>query len=72
VKLAQTAVAATNRKDPTILDTLAAAYAETGQFTNAVSAQKAALVLLQDETTKRVYTNRLRLYESTTPYREGD
>ena len=45
---AEKAVAATNRKDHAILDTLAAAYAEAGQFTNAISTQKEAIGLVQD------------------------
>jgi tetratricopeptide (TPR) repeat protein len=70
VAYAQEAVAATNRKDAGILDTLAAAYAEAGDFTNAVAAQKEALVLVQQEAQKAELISRLRLYESNTPYRD--
>ena len=53
-----------------ILDTLAAAYAEAGQFDSAVNAQKEAMALLQDEERKKDFSTRLKLYESGTPYRE--
>src|SRR5207247_513917 len=55
VELAQKAVAATNRKNPVILDTLAVAYAADGRFTNAVGVQQEAIALLQDETQKKDY-----------------
>jgi tetratricopeptide (TPR) repeat protein len=67
--LAEKAVAGTNRKDPMIVDTLAAAYAEVGQFTNAVRVQHEAIALLQDENQKNDYLTRLKLYESGLPYR---
>ncbi len=72
VSLAEKAVAASNGQDPSYLDTLAAAYAEAGQFTKAVTVQKEAMNLLQDETRKRDYASRLKLYEANTPYRERD
>ncbi|MBE0544939.1 MAG: tetratricopeptide repeat protein [Verrucomicrobia bacterium] len=67
--LAEKAVAGTNRKDPMIVDTLAAAYAEVGQFTNAVRVQLEAIALLQDENQKNDCLTRLKLYESGLPYR---
>jgi Flp pilus assembly protein TadD len=70
VTFAQKAVSATNRKDPSILDTLAAAYAEAGQFAKAVSVQNEAIGLNQDATLKEGMTKRLKLYESNSPYRE--
>jgi len=70
VHFAQSAVETTHRKDPNKLGTLAAAYAEAGQFTNAVTSQKEAIALLQDEGTRREFNARLRLYESNSPYRE--
>ena len=70
VTFAEKAVAATKRKNPLILDTLAAAYAEIGQFTNATRVQQEAIVLLQDETRKKGYASRLKLYELNTPYRD--
>jgi tetratricopeptide (TPR) repeat protein len=72
VKFAETAVSATSRKDPMILDTLAAAYAETSQFKKAVSVQKEAMALLKSEKDEKYYEPRLKLYESNLPYRETD
>jgi hypothetical protein len=65
-------VAATNRKAPYNLDTLAAAYAEAGEFTKAVSVQKEAIALLRDEKEKKDFASRLKLYESKTPYRDKE
>jgi eukaryotic-like serine/threonine-protein kinase len=69
VALAEKAVAGTNRTNPMIMDTLAAAYAEAGQFTNAVCVQQEAIALLQNEQQKKDYASRLTLYESGIPYR---
>jgi eukaryotic-like serine/threonine-protein kinase len=68
VQLAETAVAATARKNGMYLDTLAAAYAETGQFSNAVSVQKEAIALLKDASVKKDFESRLELYQSNHPY----
>jgi serine/threonine protein kinase/tetratricopeptide (TPR) repeat protein len=67
---AEKAVAATGRRDPRVLDTLGAAYAETGDFAKAISVQKEALALAQGDSTKRDFASRLKLFESNTPYRE--
>ena len=69
VDFAEKAVAATNRKDPMILDTLAAAYAELGQFTNAVRCDQEAIALLHDDPLKNDLTSRLKLYQSNSAYR---
>jgi TPR repeat protein len=69
VNLAERAVAMTNRKDPQMLDTLAAAYAEAGQFPKAVTTQKEAIALWQDESAKADDALALKLYEAKTPYR---
>ena len=69
LNFADKAVAATNRKDPVILDTLAAAYAELGQFTNAVRCEREAIALLIDDQLKNRFASRLKLYESNSPYR---
>jgi len=58
VMFAEKAVAATIRKNPQILDTLAAAYAEVGQFAKAVTVQQEAIALLQDEEQKKECTFR--------------
>jgi tetratricopeptide (TPR) repeat protein len=70
VGFAEQAVAATNRKNASYLDTLAAAYAETGQFAKAVSAVKEATALLPDGKLKEDCEYRLKLYEANSPYRE--
>jgi tetratricopeptide (TPR) repeat protein len=70
VSLAGKAVAATNRKNPGYLDTMAASYAETGQFEKAVETEKEAIALLKDETSKAEYTPHLELYKAKQPCRE--
>ncbi len=55
---------------PIYLDTLAAAYAESGDFVKAVSVQKEAIGLLDEKAKIDDYTTRLKLYESNTPYRQ--
>jgi TPR repeat protein len=73
VVFAEKAVAATHRKVPTNLDTLAAAYAEVGQFEKAVSTQREAIALLKTGVEKENdYQSRLRLYEARKPYRAED
>jgi hypothetical protein len=62
----------TQRKDPDLLDTLAAAYAEAGQFDKAVLAQKEAIGLSADEASKKEFGEHLKLYEARKPYREQD
>ena len=70
VTYAVRAVAATNRKDPLLLDTLAAAYAETGDFEKAVGVEKEAMALAQSDSLREDFASRLKLYESNTPFRE--
>ena len=68
--LAEKAVAATSRKDPVILGTLAAGLAEAGRFAEAARVQHEALGLLNDDKSKEDYGSRLKLYESNSPYRD--
>jgi len=70
--LAEKAVAITERNEPLFLDTLAAAYAEIGQFAKAVSAQKEAIALLKDDAAKEDYESRLDIYKSNSAYRDLD
>ncbi len=55
---------------PRFLNTLAAAYAEAGDFDLAIKTQNEAIGLLTDETEKKDYTARLRLYEAKKSYRQ--
>jgi len=68
--LAERAVEVSNRKEPQYLDTLAAAYAEAGQYERAVQTQKEALGLLTNAVDIADYTVRLRLFETGQPYRD--
>jgi len=70
VWFAQKAVTAVSQPHPFLLNTLAAAYAEVGRFTNAFNAQKEAIALLPDEGPKRDFASRLKLYEASAPYRD--
>jgi serine/threonine protein kinase len=70
VALAEKAVAGTQRKDAAMLDTLAAAYAEAGDFAKAVSVQQEAIALRGTGKGHNDFVSRLKLYESNTPYRE--
>jgi hypothetical protein len=56
-----------------MLDTLAAAYAEVGDFTKAISVQQESIALLSaGESNKRSeFESRLRLYQSGRPYRDA-
>ena len=72
INLAEKAVAATNRKEPNYLDTLAAAWAEAGQFAKAVTIQKEAMAVLRDGESREDYASRLKLYESNKPYRVSE
>jgi serine/threonine protein kinase/tetratricopeptide (TPR) repeat protein len=70
VQLAETAVAATSRKNWDFLDTLAAAYAETQQFDKAVAAEREAIGLLKTGPEKKDCVSRLNLYLANKPYHE--
>jgi len=71
VILAERAVAATSRKDPAILGTLAAGLAEAGRFAEAVLVQREALGLLKEAKSKEDCSSRLKLYESDIPYSDA-
>ena len=59
----------TGWKVPNNLDTLAAAYAESGDFLSAVKWQAKAVALATDEDDKAAYSSRLMLYRAKKPYR---
>jgi len=70
VSFAERAVAATNRRNAAYLDTLAAAYAEAGQYDKATTTAMEAIRLLSDGNLKEDYRSRLKLYAANSPYRE--
>ena len=57
-------------KNPAFLDTLAAAYAETGYFGQAVDWQRKALDAAKNSAHRKDYSARLALYQERMPYRE--
>lgn len=69
VEHAQAACELSGWSDPGSLDTLAAAYAEAGDFAAAVERQQQA-VELASETEKEGYAARLALYQQQQPYRD--
>jgi tetratricopeptide (TPR) repeat protein len=56
-------------KQPYLLDTLAAAYAEIGDFPSAVKWQAKAVALSDDDAATEDYRSRLKLYRQKKPYR---
>ncbi len=73
VRLVEQVLAATPVPDAHMLDTLAAAYAETGRFDLAIQTAQRAIALAythQAESLVRQFQQRLRLYEGKTPYRQ--
>jgi len=72
IVLAEHAVTLTDRKDASSLDTLAAAYAESGRFDEAVAAGTEALALARargDQVFPEELTQRLALYRARKPVR---
>ena len=71
VELATRACELTKWKDSRFLGTLAAAYAEAGDFEAAVTWQTKAIGFLTDEQQKDHHRSRLALYRAREPYREA-
>lgn len=71
VGYARKAADLTKQKDAGTLDTLAAAYAEAGQFDEAVGAEQRAISLSKREADQKEYGLRLKLYQQRKPYRAG-
>ncbi len=72
VELAKLACQSTNYREPGAMDTLAAAYAESGQFDQAVETTRKALELARAAGNQRLIEGlegRLKLYEAGQPYR---
>ncbi len=70
VVFAEKAVGASKRRNVSYLDTLAAAYAQTRDFANAVTVAQEAITLSQSEEEKKGLTSRLKLYQNSLPYRD--
>ena len=73
VRLANRALELTHHRDSAAFDTLAAAYAEAGRFSEAIAAAQHALTLAPPSTDPRLTNdmrNRLELYQQGRPYRE--
>jgi tetratricopeptide (TPR) repeat protein len=68
--LAEPLVTVAGPQSPRALDILAAAYAETGDFSNAVSTVLLAIALTPDPASSESLVRRLNLYRSQKPYRE--
>ncbi len=74
VRLAEHACAMTGRRNPELLDTLAAAYAEAGRFPEAVNAAQEAISLARtagDEAAVHQAENLLGFFQSGHPFREN-
>jgi tetratricopeptide (TPR) repeat protein len=69
VALAERAAALTSRRDPAVLDVLAAAYAAAGRFDRALEAVVAAGQLLRTDASIAIVRARERSYRSGSPYR---
>ena len=70
IVFAEKAISLTSRTNASYLDTLAAAYAEARQFTNAVVVQQEAMALMTNQAEKKEYVLRLALYQSAIPYHD--
>lgn len=74
VTLAERAAELSQRRDPVILDSLGAAYAEAGRFPEAIRATQRALDLARpggDAATTAALQSRLALYQARRPHRES-
>jgi len=74
VELAEQAVLATNGHDPLVLHTLAAAYAENGEFTKALAAANDALEIADAKgitSLAESLRSKIALYQSGSPYHEA-
>jgi protein O-mannosyl-transferase len=73
IELAQRAVELPDGRQPAVLGTLAAAYAETGQFAKAIETAQQALALVASQgngTLADSLRARIRLYQAGSPYHE--
>jgi tetratricopeptide (TPR) repeat protein len=72
VQYAGQAASGSKWKDPEILDTLAAAYAESGNFDQAINVERQAIALLQEGPASRGFALRLELYNARKPYHQTE
>jgi len=72
VRYAELAASRSNRKDAGILDTLAAAHAESGNFDQAISVERDAIALLKEGPASRRFALRLELYKAGKPYHQAE
>lgn len=68
VEAAEKAVRITERKNSLLLDTLAASYAEAGEFEKAIAAETEAIEKNDHKETKAEFQKRLELYKSGKPW----
>ena len=74
VELAQRAVKLSGGREPAILDTLAAAYAEAGRFADAVETAQRAIDLATQQNKQTLASSlraRIKLYQAGSAYRSG-
>jgi tetratricopeptide (TPR) repeat protein len=72
VELAERAATLTRRQQPAVLDTLAAAYAEAGRFTEAIETARRALGIATQQNDRGLAAGlnaRIALYQAGTPFR---
>ena len=72
VELAERAATLTRRQQPAVLDTLAAAYAEAGRFTEAIATARRALGIATQQNDRGLAAGlnaRIALYQAGTPFR---
>ena len=69
-KWAQKAIATMGSSDANSLDTLAAAYAEQGDFAAAVSTQEKAISTLKDMAKSKEFQAHLKSYQDKKPWRD--
>jgi eukaryotic-like serine/threonine-protein kinase len=72
VRYAVQAASRSNRQDAEILDTLAAAYAETGEFDQAISVERQAMALSKEVLASSGFALRLELYKARKPYHQDE
>ncbi len=72
VEYARKACDLTGWRNKNFVDTLAAAYAESGDFDRAITYQQQALIVPGDYPDQQVMMNALQLYRDRKPYRESE